>query len=291
MEKDYNLAIRGNEPNARGTIHPTAISRGFSLPLDPTSYKKMYKQRKANIAVFRGCKFDCCYCAFRNTLRFNTECPECLTFSPHVHWESPTKTPPKTKDGEFITIGLNGDISFATDTQILSFLRYCREWGDRNFMIQTKDPRRLCGWNRYIPKNVTIGTTIESDYPQLFKRKLIEPKIVDNRIISDYELLIYSDISKAPFPEKRYEAMQCLRVHNKIALTIEPILEFDIDKFIKWIKVLTPLEYLWIGYDSKPEINHLPEPPLAKTQDFIKRLADAGISVHQKLIRKAWYER
>ncbi len=32
MEKDYNLDFRG----ASGTIHPTAISRGFSLPLDPT---------------------------------------------------------------------------------------------------------------------------------------------------------------------------------------------------------------------------------------------------------------
>ena len=39
MEKEYNLAIRGNVSNARGTIHPTAISRGFSLPLDPTDYK------------------------------------------------------------------------------------------------------------------------------------------------------------------------------------------------------------------------------------------------------------
>jgi hypothetical protein len=25
MEKDYNLVIRGNVPNARGMIHPTAI--------------------------------------------------------------------------------------------------------------------------------------------------------------------------------------------------------------------------------------------------------------------------
>lgn len=39
MEKDYNLDFRGKIPNARGTIHPTAISRGFSLPLDPKNYK------------------------------------------------------------------------------------------------------------------------------------------------------------------------------------------------------------------------------------------------------------
>ena len=43
MEKDYNLAIRGNVPNARGMIHPTAISRGFSLPLDPTAIKSSSK--------------------------------------------------------------------------------------------------------------------------------------------------------------------------------------------------------------------------------------------------------
>ena len=40
MEKDYNLAIKAvGNTSARGTIHPTAISRGFSLPLDPTDYK------------------------------------------------------------------------------------------------------------------------------------------------------------------------------------------------------------------------------------------------------------
>ncbi len=38
MEKDYNLGF--DNVNARGTIHPPAISQGFSLPLDPTeSYK------------------------------------------------------------------------------------------------------------------------------------------------------------------------------------------------------------------------------------------------------------
>jgi len=49
-------------------------------------------------------------------------------------------------------------------------------------------------------------------------------------------------------------------------------------------------EWVWIGYDSKPKRNFLPEPLLAKTQEFINRLEDAGVSVHQKLIRKAWYE-
>ena len=40
---EHNLAIRGNVPNARGTIHPTAISRGFSIPLDPTEEVEMEK--------------------------------------------------------------------------------------------------------------------------------------------------------------------------------------------------------------------------------------------------------
>lgn len=39
MEKDYNLAFEDDVQNARGTIHPPAISRGFSLPFDPRRYK------------------------------------------------------------------------------------------------------------------------------------------------------------------------------------------------------------------------------------------------------------
>jgi adenine C2-methylase RlmN of 23S rRNA A2503 and tRNA A37 len=58
---------------------------------------------------------------------------------------------------------------------------------------------------------------------------------------------------------------------------------------LKIIKDINP-ELVWIGYDSHPEKNRLPEPPLAKSQEFIKRLEDNGISVHQKLIRRAWYE-
>ena len=45
MEKDYNLDFRSNIPNARGTIHPTAISRGFSLPLAPTNYKEVKRKK------------------------------------------------------------------------------------------------------------------------------------------------------------------------------------------------------------------------------------------------------
>ena len=48
MEKEYNLAIRGNVPNARGTIHPRPKGAGFSLPLDPTDYKMRIRKETSN---------------------------------------------------------------------------------------------------------------------------------------------------------------------------------------------------------------------------------------------------
>jgi len=235
------------------------------------SDKKMYKERKANIAAFRGCDFNCVYCAFRKTLsRLN--CTSCVHFKPHAHLETLSHKPPKTKDGEFVTIGLTGDISFMNPTEFKKVIDYCHEWCNVTFLIQSKNPIYFLQFMKDIPDNVIIGTTIESNLSQWWYK--------------GFEPIHYSKISKAPITLDRYKAM--LKISCRRAITIEPILVFDW-QFSNWIKNITP-ELLWIGYDSKPEHNHLPEPPLAKTQEFIKRLEDADISVHQKLIRKAWYE-
>ena len=221
---------------------------------------KMYEERapNGNISGFRGCDFKCSYCAFRNTLRFQ-KCEKCKSFTPHAHLEVLDRRPPKTKDGQFLTMGLTGDIAFATDKELRAMIAYCHKWSDRTFVLQTKNPRIFEPLTDFIKPNMIIGTTIESD--------------------------INHGVSKAPPPHLRFESMKALNCRKMI--TIEPILTFNLNVLFKWIKSIKP-EVVYIGYDSKN--NHLPEPTLAETRELIEQLHISGIDVKEKLIRKAWYE-
>jgi len=230
--------------------------------------ERMYKERKANIAAFRGCHFKCCYCAFKNTLK-RSKCKQDQEFTPHAHLEVLSKRPPPTKEGEFVTIGMNGDISFASKEEMEAIIHYCWLWAKHTFLLQSKNPAFF--HNYKFPENVILGTTIESNRTEFHN--------------SDY--WSYEYMSAAPNVNKRFDAMYGL-VARKV-ITIEPIMDFNLDTFLNAIIDLKP-EWVWVGYDSKPRRNYLPEPPLAKTQDFIEHLEDDGISVRQKLIRKAWYE-
>ena len=102
-------------------------------PNDKKAESKMYSNRKINVAAYRGCDFKCTYCTFKNTLRFQ-KCTQCKKYEPHAHIETLLKDPPRTKEGEFITVGMNGDVSFASKGEISDMIRYCREWSDRTFI-------------------------------------------------------------------------------------------------------------------------------------------------------------
>jgi len=208
----------------------------------------------------------------------------CRGFKPHSHMEVLRRTPPRTKEGEFLTIGLSGDISYMDVNDFYGVLDYCSKWGDRTFLIQSKNPGYFLQFAHRITPNIIIGTTIET-----------------NRLITDISYGTttcfydrgdrdhgFDYISQAPSSKLRYEAM--ILYNGRKAVTIEPILDFDTAVMSSWIINKIKPELVWIGYDSLHKRNRLPEPLLAKTQEFIKRLDDAGVSVHQKLIRKAWYE-
>jgi DNA repair photolyase len=233
--------------------------------------QRMYKERKANIAVFRGCSYYCIYCAFRKTLsRLN--CTSCFNFKPHSHLETLSRRPPKTRDGEFITIGLTGDISFMNLVEFKKVIDYCHEWCNVTFLIQSKNPLYFLQFVKDIPDNVIIGTTIESNLGQWWS-KSSEP-------------IHYSTISKAPLPIDRFEAM--LKISCRRAITIEPLLSFDCDILEQWISNINP-EFVYIGYNSNTKMR-LPEPSLSKTIELIQRLKNKNIDVREKLIRKAYYE-
>ena len=219
----------------------------------------MYPERKGNISWFRGCNYDCTYCAFGNTLRFQ-KCDACKAFDPHAHLEVLDRTPPVTKDGEFLTMGLTGDISFASDIEMKAAIAYCTKWNDRTFLVQTKAPHLFISYN--FPENVIFDCTIESD--------------------------VHHRVSSAPTVRYRQEIMASgpiQRQKNKKWITVEPIMGFT-EGFADFLKEIHP-EVVYVGYDSKN--HHLREPSLQETESFIEQVSEFA-EVRTKLMRKAYWE-
>jgi hypothetical protein len=126
---------------------------------------------------------------------------------------------------------------------------------DTQFFLQSKDPATFKGFQ--FPKNVILGTTIET-----------------NRSISE--------ISLAPHPYERYRAMVELK-HHKKAVTLEPVMDFDVTELLSWIVEINPV-WVQIGYDTRK--TGLREPPLYKVDQLSEDLTNSGILVYKKLIRE-----
>ena len=219
----------------------------------------MYPERKGNIAWYRGCDFDCEYCGFGRTLRFQ-KCTKCQNFEPHAHLEVLKKRPPVTREGEFLTMGLTGDICFASKEEMEAAIAYCEKWSDRTFLFQTKNPRVYL--QHKFPDNVILDVTIESD--------------------------IHHPVSYAPSVRLRYDLMvsgPIQRLNNRIWITVEPIMGFTND-FVNWLEQIHP-KVVYLGYDSK---NHnLTEPSLERTKELIMQIGKFA-EVRTKLLRKAHWE-
>ena len=136
------------------------------------------------------------------------------------------------------------------------------------FLLLTKNPWRYFDLLDFLPANAVLGCTIESDrnFPAL---------------------------SKAPPQFDRIYWMQKLQdiiaghrvFFSKLFVSIEPILDFS------------PIFYGAVSYGIKPwavavgydnYANHLPEPPLEKSLELIRRLENAGSTVFCKTLREAW---
>jgi len=136
-------------------------------------------------------------------------------------------------------------------------------WGEhftQRFLFQTKNPRRMMDWIGYFPPGSTFATTIESN------RNLIK--------------------TKAPEPKQRYvdfkefkEAMMEENHSHLYEVTIEPILDFDVDILFDWLLDITP-DFVSIGADSKH--HHLPEPSEEKIVELVRLLQENGFYVHLK---------
>lgn len=213
----------------------------------------MYSDSVKQWNVFIGCRFDCSYCrkSFQAQMKRQKPmldkngkkrgCQKCYDYEPHFHEERLNDKLPLTKGDEFIWVGSSGDISFIYVRNLYKILNKIEEYPDRIFFFQTKNPHFFLKYP--FPKNVIFGITLET-----------------NRY--------YPEISNAPNPYDRFYWFKTLK-HSRKIITIEPIMEFDFDQFLEWIKVINP-ERVYIGYDTKK--NNLPEPSLEKTKKLILEL-------------------
>jgi hypothetical protein len=130
-------------------------------------------------------------------------------------------------------------------------LTHCFKYPFNCYVFQSKNPQRFAFWP-IAPEGRIFGTTIET-----------------NRALSG--------ISFAPAPVNRMLAME--KIKDRKFVTIEPVLDFDVDILASWIDRIRP-EFLNLGADSK---NHnLPEPTLEKIMMFTEKLREYGIELREK---------
>jgi len=223
----------------------------------------MYRQSVESWNPFVGCEYDCAYCVSsfkRQMKRRKKHCLDCYNFKPHFHPERLNNSLPRTDGNDFIFCCDMGDVAFCEPDWMQQILARIKKLPDRTFLIQSKNPSIFRGYQ--FPENVLLGTTIETDRDNL-----------------------YQGISSAPLPSQRYRAMMKLR-HSRKIVTIEPILDFDVEILEEWISNIGP-ETCYVGYDSKK--NYLPEPELSKVKALMKKLKETT-NVRAKTMRKAWWE-
>lgn len=191
---------------------------------------------------FVGCKHNCIYCdpSFkRQAKRQKQRCMKCYNFKPHFHKERLKQYLPKDK---LIFVCSMGDISFANPWMKAEILTEISRRRENTFLIQTKNPSCLVDWR--IPSNCIVGTTIETN------RKT-------------------NGVSKAIKPDLRYYFL--MKLNCRKAVTIEPIMDFDVGFLNRWIWDINP-EIVWIGYNNYPDQIQLEEPSLEKTQKLINAI-------------------
>lgn len=137
---------------------------------------------------------------------------------------------------------------------ISAIIKHTFLWPENTYVWQTKNPARLLFIHDLlpVPDKSIVGTTIET-----------------NRIIPG--------ISAAPTPENRMLAME--KIKGRKFVTIEPVLDFDVDILAGWIDRIHP-EFLNLGADSKS--HGLPEPTVEKIMALVAKLKEYGIELREK---------
>ena len=198
------------------------------------------------------CPHDCSYCYMK---RFGKQNPLRLV-------ESELKTD-LGKDN-YIFVGSSCDL-FAEEVNsdwIKRTLEYCKRF-DNTYLFQSKNPRAFLEisefYPEWLPERSIFCTTIESD-------KYYHP-----------------EMGNTPSPRNRATSMYLLSNKFKKYVTIEPIMDFDIDGLVELIKIFNP-QQVNIGSDSCG--NHLPEPSKDKILTLIDALKEFTVIDQKKNLNR-----
>jgi len=212
---------------------------------------------------FKGCQFDCSYCipSFQlQAKRQKHNCNLCYEYAPHEHPERLNAFPSERT----VFVCGNSDICFSTidyTHKIISAINNRnRRYPNKEYYFQSKRPAYFKPFLKYFPDNVILLTTLETNRDEG-----------------------YREVSKAPLPSKRYRQFKKLAYQRKV-VTIEPVMNFDLEVFLDWIVELDP-EYVWLGYNSRPKQVTLPEPSKKKMRKLIEGIRDNNIRIKGKELR------
>lgn len=180
------------------------------------------------------CYHDCSYCYMKrfplNEIRFD---------------EKELKT--DLGKSNFIFIGSSCDMwaDSVNKDWILRTLDHCKKYDKNTYLFQSKNPKRFLDFIKHFPNSVVLGTTIET-----------------NRR--------YKQMGNTPdFLDRAFELNKFKNLGIETMVTIEPIMDFDIDALVNAITLCNP-SWINIGADSKG--SNLPEPDSLKIRKLINVL-------------------
>jgi len=200
------------------------------------------------------CPYQCSYCYYQNNPCFKSKIGK-LRLDEKALKDN-------LSEGNFVFVGSSCDM-FAQEVKtdwILDVLNHCNLYNN-TYLFQSKNTMRMAELINYFPNNFIAGTTIET-----------------NR---------YYEIGNAPNRMQRFLWIEEIRCNNfDVMVSIEPILDFDLDIIVNWIKRIHP-KSVSIGADSQN--HHLPEPSPEKVEALIKELSkftEVKVKDNLKRLRK-----
>lgn len=196
----------------------------------------------------RGCEHDCIYCYVKSLHDYDTTpryVEKCLSDN--------------LGEGRKIFVCSTGDMfgNWVPAKWIEAVLAYCHRFPHNTYLFQSKNPIRFLEFISHFPIYTIFGTTIES-----------------NRYIPE--------ISKAPDVSCRMLTMKQFGDKYDKMISVEPIMDFDVDIMLDWIHTINP-KFVSIGADSKG--HNLPEPSADKVQRLIAGLGAVEVKLKPNLRR------
>jgi DNA repair photolyase len=200
----------------------------------------MYGWLDATWNTVKGkCPHDCEYCYMKKWGE-----------QPELHFDEKELKIDLGKDN-FIFVGSSCDL-FADaipEKWVVDTLSHCNKF-DNKYLFQSKNPERIITMRHHLPDydHVILGTTIES-----------------NRT--------FKGMCKAPTPIKRAkEIVRAQFFGYKTMITIEPIMQFDLEDMVAIIELCSP-QFVNLGANTNSKVK-LQEPRSEKIMALINRLKE-----------------